>query len=134
MEIPLSPRTPSVTTNHDLAENSSAMTKDSLSLVETSTADGQEDKKTRRQEGQEGECVGAVGEDFDEDEEQVRSRLKFRTINNVPAYGKRTGNNSNRNKTVRKRRVTANLSATKYDIGEFVFVSSLTALQRYHGN
>ena len=129
MEIPPSPRTPSVTTNHDLAENSSAITKDSLSLVEASTADGDLDNQ-----GQEGEFVGAVGEDFDEDEEQVRSRLKVRTVNNVPAYGKRTGNNSNRKKTVRKRRVTANLSATKYDIGKFVFVLSLTALQRYHGN
>ena len=120
MEIPPSPRTPSVTTrnsttSHDLAENSSAMAKDSLSVVETSTGDGNPDNQ-----GQ-GDCVGAVAEDFDEDDEQARSRLKVRTINNVPACGKRTVNNPKRKKSVRKHRVTANLSATKYDIGKLNF-------------
>lgn len=110
MEIPLSPRVPSIT-NHDRTEYSPIVAKENLSLMRgPSTGDGFLDNQ-----GKENECTASVDEDFEEDEQQVRSR-KAQTINNV--HGKRTGNNSNKKKSLRKRRVTANLSATKYDIGE----------------
>jgi len=115
MEIPLSSRTPPVNTaNDDLAGNSSAFVKDNFSSIEPSTVDDDLDK-----EGKQSEYAGSVGEDFDEDEEHVPSPEKVRTVRTViNAHAKRAGNTSNKKKSIRKRRVTANLSATKYDIGE----------------
>ena len=110
MEIPLSSRTASIT-NDDLAENSSAMTKDNFSLIEPNTGDGDLDNQ-----GKESEYAGSVVGDFDEDEEQVGIPIKARTVNNV--HGKRASNSLNKKKPTRKRRVTANLSATKYDVGK----------------
>lgn len=115
MEIPLSSRTPPVNTaNDDLAGNSSAFVKDNFSSIEPSKVDDDLDK-----EGKQSEYAGSVGEDFDEDEEHVPSPEKARTVRTViNAHAKRAGNTSNKKKSIRKRRVTANLSATKYDIGE----------------
>lgn len=112
MEIPQSPRTPPVTNRHVPAETSSAMTKDKISLLEPTTADGDLDNP-----GRESENTGSVGEECEEDEEKTRSHMKARTISHV--HGKRAENNSNKKKPVRKRRVTANLSGTKYDVGEY---------------
>ena len=110
METPLSPRVSSIT-NHDRTEYSPIVAKENFSLIGgPGTDNGFLDNQ-----GKENECTGSVDEDFEEDEQQVRSR-KAQTINNV--HGNRTGNNSNKKKCLRKRRVTANLSATKYDIGE----------------
>ena len=110
METPLSPRVPSIT-NRDRTEYSPIVAKEDFSLIGgPGTGNGFLDNQ-----GKENECAGSVDEDIEEDEQQVRSR-KAQTINNV--HGKRTGNNSNKKKSLRKRRVTANLSATKYDIGE----------------
>ena len=110
METPLSPRVPSIT-NHDRTTYSPIVAKENFSLIGgPGTGNG-----FLVNQGKENECTGSVDEDFEEHEQQVRSR-KAQTINNV--HGKRTGNNSNKKKSLRKRRVTANLSATKYDIGE----------------
>lgn len=116
METPLSPRVSSIT-NHDRTEYSPIVAKENFSLIGgPGTGNGFLDNQ-----GKENECTGSVDEDFEEDEQQVRSR-KAQTINNV--HGKRTGNNSNKKKSLRKRRVTANLSATKYDIVHKVCLQS----------
>lgn len=115
MEIPPSPRTPlrSVTTDdcdHDLAENSTAMAKDLLNSLDSSTANDSFDNP-----GKEVEYEASIAEDFDdEDVEHARSPARTQT-NQVR---KRVVNNTNKKKPVRKRRITANLSATKYDVGE----------------
>lgn len=120
MEMPLPSRTPpvtSLTTNpqKEFVENSSAVTKGNPNLLETSAVDGDCDHQVK-----ESECAGSVGEDFDEDEEQVSSPLKVRMVHKGQG-NRRTGNYSNRKKAFRKRRVTANLSGTKYDIGKTNF-------------
>ena len=88
METPLSPRVCSIT-NHDRTEYSPIVAKENFSLIGgPGTGNGFLDNQ-----GKENECTGSVDEDFEEDEQQVRSR-KAQTINNV--HGKRTGNNSNK--------------------------------------
>ncbi|KAL9950619.1 hypothetical protein ACROYT_G043142 [Oculina patagonica] len=113
MEIPRSSRTPlrSVTTdvcNHDLAEISTTMAKDHLNTLDSSTVNDSCDNQ-----GKEIEYEAFIAEDFDdEDVEQVRSPAGAQADH----VRKRAVNNSNKKKPARKRRVTANLSATKYDI------------------
>ena len=114
-EIPLSSRTPlrSVTMddcNHDLAENAAAMAKDHFNLLDSSTVN---DNCERR--GKEIEDEASIAEDCeDEDVEQVRNPTTAQTNQDR----KRVVNNSNKKKPVRKRRVTANIAATKYEVGE----------------
>ena len=115
MEIPRSSRTPlrSVATddcNHDLGKNSPTMAKDHLNSLDPSTANDSYDNQ-----GKEIEYEASIAEEFDdEDVEQVRSPDGAQTKH----VRKRVVNNSNKKKPARKRRVTANLSATKYEIGE----------------
>lgn len=115
IEIPLSPRTPlrSVTMddcNHDLAENASAMAKDRFNLLDSSTVNESCDHK-----GKEIEDEASIAEDCeDEDVEKVRHPTTAQTNQDR----KRMVNNSNKKKPVRKRRVTANIAATKYEVGE----------------
>lgn len=112
-EIPQSPRTPlqSVTMDDDLGENSTTMTKDHFNLLDSSAANDSFDNQAK-----ESEYAQSIAEECeDEDVEQVRSPTKTHQTSHVR---KRMVNNSNKKKPVRKRRVTANLSATKYDVGE----------------
>ena len=115
IEIPLSFRTPlrSVTMdgcNHDLAENAAAMAKDHLTLLDSSTVNDSCDHK-----GKEIKDEASIAEDCeDEDVEEVRNPKTAQTNQDR----KRVVNNSNKKKPVRKRRVTANIAATKYEIGE----------------
>jgi len=115
IEIPLSSRTPlpSVTMddfNHDLAGNAAAMAKDHFNLLDSSTVNDSCNHK-----GKEMEDDASAAEDCeDEDVEQVRNPITAQRNQD----GKRVVNNSNKKKPVRKRRVTANLAATKYEIGE----------------
>ena len=114
--IPLSSRTPlrSVTMddcNHDLAENSTAMAKDHFDLLDTNTVNDSCDYK-----GKEVEDEASIAEDCeDEDVEQVRNPTTAAQTNQAR---KRVVNNSNKKKPLRRRRVTANIAATKYEIGE----------------
>ena len=116
IEIPLSSRTPlrSVTMddcNHDLTENATAMAKDRFNLLDSSTVDDSCDHK-----GKEVEDEASIAEDCeDEDLEQVRNPTTAAQTNQAR---KRVVNNSNKKKPVRKCRVTANIAATKYEIGE----------------
>ena len=114
IEIPLSFRTPLRVTmddcNHDLAENAAAMAKDQFSLLDSSTVNDSCDHK-----GKEIEDEAYIAEDCeDEDVEEVRNPKTAQTNQNR----KRVVNNSNKKNPVRKRRVTANIAATKYEIGE----------------
>ena len=116
IEIPLSFRTPlrSVTMddcNHDyLAENAAAMAQDHFSLLDSSTVNDSCDHK-----GKEIEDEPSIAEDCeDEDVEEVRNPTTAETNQDR----KRVVNNSNKKKPIRKRRVTANIAATKYEIGE----------------
>ena len=115
IEIPLSSRKPlpSVTMddcNHDLAENAAAMAQDHFSLLDSTTMSDSCDHK-----GKEIEDEASIAEDCeDEDVEGVRNPTTAQTNQDR----KRVVNNSNKKKPVRKRRVTANIAATKYEIGE----------------
>ena len=115
IEIPLSFRTPlrSVTMdgcNHDLAENAAAMAKDHLTLLDSSTVNDSCDHK-----GKEIKDEASIAEDCEDDDvEEVRNPTTAQTNQDR----KRVVNNSNKKKPVRKRRVTANIAATKYEIGE----------------
>ena len=115
IEIPLSSRKPlrSVTMddcNHDLAENAAAMAQDHFSLLDSSTVNDSCDHK-----GKEIEDEASIAEDCeDEDVEEVRNPTTAQRNQDR----KRVVNNSNKKKPVRKRRVTANIAATKYEIGE----------------
>ena len=115
IEIPLSSRKPlrSVTMddcNHDLAENAAAMAKDHFSLLDSTTVSNSWDHK-----GKEIEDEASIAEDCeDEDVEEVRNPTTAQRNQDR----KRVVNNSNKKKPVRRRRVTANIAATKYEIGE----------------
>ena len=115
IEIPLSSRKPlrSVTmddSNHDLAENAAAMAKDHFSLLDSTTVSGSCDHKRKEIEDE-----ASIAEDCeDEDVEEVRNPTTAETNQDR----KRVVNNSNKKKPIRKRRVTANIAATKYEIGE----------------
>lgn len=115
IEIPLSFRTPlrSVTMddcNHDLAENAAAMAKDHLTLLDSSTVNDSCDHK-----GKEIKDEASIAEDCEDDDvEEVRNPTTAQTNQDR----KRVVNNSNKKKSVRKRRVTVNIAATKYEIGE----------------
>ena len=115
IEIPLSSRKPlrSVTMddcNHDLAENAAAMAKDHFSLLDSTTVSDSCDHR-----GEEIEDEASIAEDCeDEDVEEVRNPTTAQRNQDR----KRVVNNSNKKKPVRKRRVTANIAATKYEIGE----------------
>ena len=116
MEIPLSSRTSlsSVTTedcSHGFDESRSAMTKDNLKLLDLSTA-----VEFSKNQGKESEYTASLADECEEENlEQTRSMVRVRT-NHVP---KQIVNNSSKKKLPRKRRVTANLAATKYDVGKF---------------
>ena len=95
---------------HDLAENAAAMAKDQFSLLDSSTVNDSCDHK-----GKEIEDEASIAEDCeDEDVEEVRNPKTAQTNQDR----KRVVNNSNKKKPVRKRRVTANIAATKYEVGE----------------
>lgn len=95
---------------NDLAENAAAMAKDQFSLLDSSTVNDSCDYK-----GKEIEDEASIAEDCeDEDVEEVRNPKTAQTNQDR----KRVVNNSNKKKPVRKRRVTANIAATKYEIGE----------------
>ena len=116
IEIPLSFRTPlrSVTMddcNHDLAENAAAMAKDHLSLLDSSTLNDSCDHK-----GKEIEDEASVAEDCEDEDHVVEVRNPTTAQTNQDR--KRVVTISNKKKPVRKRRVTANIAATKYEIGE----------------
>lgn len=86
------------------------MAKDHLNSLDSSTANDTCDNQRK-----EIEYEASIAEDFDdEDVEQGRSPARAQ----ANQARKRAVNNSNKKKPARKRRVTANLSATKYDIGE----------------
>ena len=113
-EIPSSSRTPlgSVTmedSSHGFNESRSVMTKDNLKLLDLSTADNFCENR-----GRESEYAASLADECEESLEQTRSMVRART-NHVR---KQTVNNSMKKKPQRKRRVTANLAATKYDVGK----------------
>ena len=96
--------------NHDLAENAAAMAQDHFSLLDSTTMSDSCDHK-----GKEIEDEASIAEDCeDEDVEKVRNPTTAQTNQDR----KRVVNNSNKKKPVRKRRVTANIAATKYEIGK----------------
>ena len=96
--------------NHDLAENAAAMAKDHFNLLDSSTVN---DSCDHKEKGIEDEA--SVAEDCeDEHAEQVRNPTTAQTNQDR----KRVVNSSSKKKPVRKRRVTANIAATKYEIGE----------------
>ncbi|XP_020631595.1 tubulin polyglutamylase TTLL7-like [Orbicella faveolata] len=102
--------------NHDLAENAAAMAKDHFNLLDSSTVN---DNCERR--GKEIEDEASIAEDCeDEDVEQVRNPTTAQTNQDR----KRVVNNSNKKKPVRKRRVTANIAATKYEVVRKVCLQS----------
>ena len=113
-EIPLSSRTPlgSVTmedSSHGFNESRSVMTKDNLKLLDLSSADNFCENRER-----ESEYAESLADECEESLEQTRSMVRART-NHVR---KETVNNSVKKKPQRKRRVTVNLAATKYDVGK----------------
>ena len=113
-EIPSSSRTPlgSVTmedSSHGFNESRSVMTKDNLKLLDLSTADNFCENR-----GRESEYAASLADECEESLEQTRSMVRART-NHVR---KQTVNNSIKKKPQKKRRVTANLAATKYDVGK----------------
>ena len=85
------------------------MTKDNLKLLDLSTADN-----FCENQGRESEYAASLADECEENLEQTRSMVQART-NHVC---KQTVNNSIKKKPQKKRRVTANLAATKYDVGK----------------
>ena len=113
-EIPSSSRTPlgSVTmedSSHGFNESRSVMTKDNLKLLDLSSADNFCENRER-----ESEYAEFLADECEESLEQTRSMVRART-NHVR---KETVNNYVKKKPQRKRRVTVNLAATKYDVGK----------------
>lgn len=107
MEIPPSRRrTPSVASSNNNVENLSTLAREKMTLFEKSEINNDLDN-----EGSENECLGLVNEEFC-DENGARRR--------VNSHGKRyhCGGSKQKKRCVRKRRVTANLAGTKYDIGK----------------
>lgn len=107
MEIPPScRRTPSVASSNNNVENLSTLAREKMNLFERSEVNDDVDN-----EGNENERLGLVNEEFC-DEDGARSR--------VNSHGKRPhcGGSKQKKRCVRKRRVTANLAGTKYDIGK----------------
>lgn len=105
MEIPPSRRrTPSVASSNNNVENLSTLAREKMTLFEKSEINNDLDN-----EGSENECLGLVNEEFC-DENGARRR--------VNSHGKRyhCGGSKQKKRCVRKRRVTANLAGTKYDI------------------
>lgn len=102
--------------NHDLAENAAAMAKDPFNLLDSSTVNDSCDHK-----GKEIEDEASIAEDCeDEDVEEVRNPTTAQRNQDR----KRVVNSSNKKKPVRKRRVTANIAATKYEIVRKVCLQS----------
>ena len=129
-EIPLSSRTPlgSVTmedSSHGFNESRSVMTKDNLKLLDLSTADNFCENR-----GREIEYAASLADECEESLEQTRSMVRART-NHVR---KQTVNNSIKKKPQRKRRVTANLAATKYDVGKSKLQFSLGSVVHVRGD
>ena len=129
-EIPSSSRTPlgSVTmedSSHGFNESRSVMTKDNLKLLDLSTADNFCENR-----GREIAYAASLADECEESLEQTRSMVRART-NHVR---KQTVNNSMKKKPQRKRRVTANLAATKYDVGKSKLQFSLGSVVRVHGD
>ena len=85
------------------------MTKDNLKLLDLSSADNFCENRERKSEYAE-----SLADECEESLEQTRSMVRART-NHVR---KQTVNNSIKKKPQRKRRVTVNLAATKYDVGK----------------
>ena len=107
MEIPPSRRrTPSVASSNNNVENLSTLAREKMTLFEKNEVNNDLDN-----EGSENECLGLVNEEFC-DENVARRR--------VNSHGKRyhCGGSKQKKRCVRKRRVTANLAGTKYDIGK----------------
>ena len=129
-EIPSSSRTPlgSVTmedSSHGFNESRSVMTKDNLKLLDLSTADN-----FYENQGRESEYAACLADECEESLEQTRSMVRART-NHVH---KQTVNNSIKKKPQRKRRVTANLAATKYDVGKSKLQFSLGSVVHVRGD
>nr|XP_058969911.1 tubulin polyglutamylase TTLL7-like [Pocillopora verrucosa] len=93
--------------SHGFNESRSVMTKDNLKLLALSTADN-----FCENQGRESEYAASLADECEENLEQTRSMVRART-NHVR---KQTVNNSIKKKPQKKRRVTANLAATKYDV------------------
>ena len=125
----MSSRTPVTTEDcsHGFDESTPAMTKDNFSFLDTGAANDSCDNQ-----GKESEYAASLTDECDDENlEQTRSPVRARTNHVVR---KRAVNNSNKRKPPRKRRVTANLAATKYDIGEsklYHFMSSEHWTQSY---
>ena len=94
--------------SHGFNESRSVMTKDNLKLLDLSSADNFCENRERKSEYAE-----SLADECEESLEQTRSMVRART-NHVR---KQTVNNSIK-KPQRKRRVTVNLAATKYDVGK----------------
>ena len=129
-EIPSSSRTllGSVTmedSSHGFNESRSVMTKDNLKLLDLSTADNLCENR-----GRESEYAASLADECEESLEQTRSMVRART-NHVR---KQTVNNSMKKKPQRKRRVTANLAATKYDVGKSKLQFSLGSVVHVRGD
>lgn len=107
MEIPPSRRrTPSVASSNNNVENLSTLAREKMNLFEKSEVNNDVDN-----EGSENECLRSINEEsFDENGARRR----------VNSHGKRyyCGGSKQKKRCVRKRRVTANLAGTKYDIGK----------------
>ena len=129
-EIPSSSRTPlgSVTmedSSHGFNESRSVMTKDNLKLLALSTADN-----FCENQGRESEYAASLADECEENLEQTRSMVRART-NHVR---KQTVNSSIKKKPQKKRRVTVNLAATKYDVGKSKLQLILGSMVLVHGH
>ena len=129
-EIPLSSRTPlgSVTmedSSHGFNESRSVTTKDNLKLLDLSTAGN-----FCENQGRESEYAASLADEYEENLEQTRSMVRART-NHVR---KQTVNNSIKKKPQKKRHVTANLAATKYDVGKSKLQLILGSMVLVHGH
>ena len=107
MEIPPLSRTSPVASSNDNAENVSALVRKKINLFDTDEVEDEIDN-----EDKETESFREVGKDFYE-EDEGRSAVMTSLSKRTRSEGKLP-----KKRCVRKRRVTANLAGTKYDIGE----------------
>lgn len=105
MEIPPLSRTSPVASSNDNAENVSALVRKKINLFDTDEVEDEIDN-----EDKETESFREVGKDFYE-EDEGRSAVMTSLSKRTRSEGKLP-----KKRCVRKRRVTANLAGTKYDI------------------
>ena len=105
MEIPPSSGTAPVASSNDIVENVSSLAREKINLFGTNEI---EDKINN--EGKEAESLRADGDDLCL-EDDPHGAVTFQSKRCHP------GGKTHKKRCVRKRRVTANLAGTKYEIG-----------------